>query len=316
MEDADGVGAAADAGDDRVGQAAFHLHDLLARLVADHRLEVAHHLRIGVRAGGRADQVVRVLDVGHPVAERLVHGVLERAVASGDRMHLGAEHPHAEHVRLLPLDVGGAHVDDAGQAEARRHCRRGDAVLTGAGLGDDARLAHAAGEEDLAEAVVDLVRAGVIQLLALQIDFGAAKMLGQPLGEIERRGAPGVVRVEAVELGVEGGIVLRRGICRFEFEDERHQRLGDEASAVQAEEAALVRAGAETVRLLCVSRRGAFLDAVAPSPRGALAMKARMRAGSFLPGAVSTPEETSTPGAPVTRSASATLAGVRPPPRR
>jgi hypothetical protein len=81
VEQADGVRAAADAGDQRVGQAALHFQDLLARLAADHRLEVAHHFRIGVRAGRRADQVVGRLDVGHPVAERLVHGVLERAVA-------------------------------------------------------------------------------------------------------------------------------------------------------------------------------------------------------------------------------------------
>ena len=77
---------------------------------------------------------------------------------------------------LLPLDVGGAHVDDAGKAEARRDRGRGDAVLAGAGLGDDARLAHALGEQDLAEAVVDLVRAGVVQVLALEIDLGAAEM--------------------------------------------------------------------------------------------------------------------------------------------
>ena len=44
----------------------------------------------------------------------------------------------------------------------------GDAVLAGAGLGDDALLAHAAGEQRLAEHVVDLVRAGVGEVLALE----------------------------------------------------------------------------------------------------------------------------------------------------
>ena len=97
-------------------------------------------------------------------------------VAGGDRLELGAEEPHAEDVRLLPLDVGRAHVDDAGKAEARRHRRRRDAVLAGAGLGDDAGLAHAAGEQDLAEAVVDLVRAGVVELVALEVDLGAAPL--------------------------------------------------------------------------------------------------------------------------------------------
>ena len=59
-------------------------------------------------------------------------------------------------------------------------------MLAGAGLGDDARLAHPAGEQDLAEHVVDLVRAGVVELLALEIDLCAAELLRQPFGEIER----------------------------------------------------------------------------------------------------------------------------------
>ena len=62
-------------------------------------------------------------------------------------------------------------------------------MLAGAGLGDDARLAHALGEQDLAQAIVDLVRAGVIEVFALEIDLRAAQMLGQALGEIERIGA-------------------------------------------------------------------------------------------------------------------------------
>ena len=139
--------------------------------LADHRLEVAHHLRIGVRAGGRADQVVGVVDVGDPVAQRLVHGVLQRAAPEVTGAHLGAQQLHAEDVGLLPLDVGRAHVDHAGQAEAGADRGGGDAVLAGAGLGDDPGLAHAPGQQDLAEAVVDLVRAGVVQLFALQIDL-------------------------------------------------------------------------------------------------------------------------------------------------
>ena len=69
---------------------------------------------------------------------------------------LGAEQLHAEDVRLLPLDVDRAHVDDASQAEAGADRGGGDAVLAGAGLGDDARLAHAAGEQDLAEQLLIL----------------------------------------------------------------------------------------------------------------------------------------------------------------
>ena len=58
-------------------------------------------------------------------------------------------------------------------------------MLAGAGLGDDARLAHALGQQDLAEAVVDLVRARVVQVLALEIDLRAAEVPGEAFGEVE-----------------------------------------------------------------------------------------------------------------------------------
>src|SRR3712207_7213588 len=51
----------------------------------------SHHARDGVRAGHRAEQVVRAVDVGHPVAQGLVDGVLEGPRAGGDRDHRGAE---------------------------------------------------------------------------------------------------------------------------------------------------------------------------------------------------------------------------------
>ena len=45
------VRAAADAGDAGVGQPPLRLQDLLARLAADDRLQLAHQRRVGVRAG-------------------------------------------------------------------------------------------------------------------------------------------------------------------------------------------------------------------------------------------------------------------------
>ena len=134
--------AAAHAGDGVVGQAALFLEQLRLRLAADDRLEVAHDRRVGVGADGAADEVVGVADVGDPVAHGLVDGVLEGAAAAGHGAHFGAEEPHAEDVGRLALHVRLAHVDDALQAELGADRRRGDAVLAGAGLGDDALLAE------------------------------------------------------------------------------------------------------------------------------------------------------------------------------
>ena len=120
-------------------------------------------------------------------------------------------------------------------------------MLAGAGLGDDALLAHPPRHQDLAEHVVDLVRAGVVQLLALEIDLCAAKMLGQALGEIERRRPADIVLEIAVHLALERRIGLGRGIGLFQVEDQRHQRFGDEPSAEIAEMPLLVGAAAEGV---------------------------------------------------------------------
>jgi hypothetical protein len=118
-------------------------------------------------------------------------------------------------------------------------------MLAGAGLGDDPGLAHALGQQDLAEAIVDLVRTGVVELVALEVDLRAAEMLGQPLGEIQRRRPAGVVRVEMIEFRPEGRIGLRLGPFLFQLEDQRHQRFGDEAAAENAEHALLVGSGTE-----------------------------------------------------------------------
>ncbi len=71
---------------------------------------------------------------------------------------------------MLAAHVLGAHVDDALEPEARAHGRRRDAVLTRTGLRDDPPLAEPRREQDLAERVVDLVRPGVVQVLALEDD--------------------------------------------------------------------------------------------------------------------------------------------------
>ena len=50
-------------------------------------------------------------------------------------------------------------------------------MLPRAGLGDHAMLAHALDQQRLPQAVVDLVRAGVQQVFALQINLRAAQFL-------------------------------------------------------------------------------------------------------------------------------------------
>src|SRR5262249_44090205 len=224
-----------------------------------------------------------------------------------------------------PLDVDHAHIDDAFEAEFRAHGRGRNPVHAGASFGDDARLAHAAREQDLAEHVVHLVRAGVIEVLALEIDFrpagaavggaGLAERRVQTLGEIERRRPPDIVLEVGVHLAAEASVVLRLAVSRFQLENQRHQGLGDEAAAIEPEMPAFVGPGAERIELpdghmLLMALSGA---ARLLAPSRAAAVRARFLSAPSRPGVRSTPEETSTPGAAVMRSASTTLSASRPP---
>ena len=191
----------------RSGSRPSTANELRSRLVADPALQVADDRRVRVRTHRRAEDVVGRLDVRDPVAHRLVDRVLERGRARRHAAHLGAERAHPQDVGALALDVLGAHVDDARQVEQRAGGGGRDAVLAGAGLGDDAGLAEPARQQRLAERVVDLVGAGVGEVLALEVEAEAgdrgragaavgracesrrldADGLGQAVGAVERR---------------------------------------------------------------------------------------------------------------------------------
>src|SRR5690625_1384034 len=155
-EDRHRVGAPAHTRGDGVGETAHPFLDLLAGLGADDVVQVAYELGEGVGTGDGPEEVMGVVDVGDPVAEGLVDGVLEGAAADGDRDALGAEHAHPGDVEGLAFGVLFTHVDDTVEAEEGAGGGGGYAVLSGTGLGDDAGLAHAFGEQGLAEHVVDL----------------------------------------------------------------------------------------------------------------------------------------------------------------
>ena len=217
------------------------LEHLLAGLVADDPLVLAHHQRERVRPGDRAEHVVRRVDVGDPVAHRLVDRVLERARAGRHRHDLGAEQPHAGDVERLPPGVLLAHVDDAVEAEQRGSGRGGHAVLAGTGLGDHPLLADVPGEQRLPQHIVDLVRAGVVEVLALEQHARSAGVLAELRHVGERRRAAGVVAQQRLQFGAERGIGLGLVEGSGQVVDRGDERFGDESTAVRAEMAGGVR---------------------------------------------------------------------------
>ena len=140
----------------------------------------------------------------------------------------------------MPFNIRLAHEDHAFQAKARADCCRRHTVLAGAGLSNDPGFAHPHGKQDLAEAIIDFVRAGMIELITLQINLRATKMLGQAFSKIKRARAANIMGPEIIHLRRKSRVFLCRAIFLLQVQNERHKRFGDIASAKLAKTAILI----------------------------------------------------------------------------
>src|SRR5438046_518510 len=101
---------------------------------------------------------------------------------------------HANQANRRLCDARGKAADGSGAAVPAR-----------ASLRDNALLPHAPRQQGLAERIVDLMRAGVQQILALEIKARAAQRLGKP-ARVVKWGRPARVGVkEIVQLGSKSG---------------------------------------------------------------------------------------------------------------
>src|SRR4051794_27142149 len=157
-------------------------------------------------------------------------------------------------------------------------------MLAGAGLGDDAVLPHPLREEGLADGVVDLVRAGVEEILALQIDR-VSDVLGDAPGEVQRGRAAHVVVQERVELGAEERIAAGLDPRALELVERRYQGLRDIAPPIRPEAPRDAGLRARPARAHATSTRSA---------RSTARKNAFSLAGSLRPGEASVPLAVST----------------------
>ena len=108
-------------------------------------------------------------------------------------------------------------------------------MLSSAGFGNDARLAHALGKHGLADGVVDFVCAGVVEVFALQEDLRAAHLAAHAGCVVHGGWATHKVRQFGLEFGDELRVVLVLGVSVFELVDGVRQGFTDKTTAVDAE---------------------------------------------------------------------------------
>ena len=187
-----------------------------------------------MRTGHRADDVEGVVDVRHPHPHRLVERILQRFRARLHLDHLRTQQVHPVDVLPLARSIDRAHVHRAFQPVARCHRGRGHPVLACTRLGDDALLAHAPGQERLANGVVDLVGPGVVEIFTLEVDLCPTQHLRPAPRVIDRTGPPHEVLQLVAELGLKVRVVTVTLVGLAQLGERTDQRLGDEQAAIRA----------------------------------------------------------------------------------
>ena len=180
-EHAHGVGAAAYTGYHGIGKLPGHLHKLLPGLNAHNGLEVPDHQGEGVGPHHGADAVNAVPVIRGIGGKGRIHRLFQGGKAFRYGNHVGSQNLHSCHVGSLLLNVHLPHVNVALQAKVGGGGSQSHAVLSGAGFGDDLFLSHVLGKEGFSHAVVQLVGAGVVQILPLGVKLDVPQGGGEAL---------------------------------------------------------------------------------------------------------------------------------------
>ena len=141
---------------------------------------------------------------------------------------------------MLLGHIDGTHVDLALQAEESRRRRQRHAVLPRTGFRDQLLLAHSFGQQPLTQAVVDLVGAGVIEILTFEVDLRSAEVPGQPGRQEQRRWATDVIGQQRLVVGLETRILTGLCIGLRHLGDGSFELWGQETTAVVPEKPGLI----------------------------------------------------------------------------
>ena len=162
----------------------FFFLQLFFYFFADTRLQACHHIRIRMRAYGRADNIISVGRMATPVADRFVGCVFQGHVSGSNGNNGSSQHFHFLHIDMLAFYIRLSHINDTFHIHQRTYGSCCYSMLSGSGFGDDAFLSHAACQQDLSDGVVDFVCTGMIQVFPFQIQL-ATILFGKAFCQIE-----------------------------------------------------------------------------------------------------------------------------------
>ena len=103
-------------------------------------------------------------------------------------------------------------------------------MLSSTGLSNQTGFAQALSQKCLSQNVINLVAAGVVQVLPFEEDAGASAVLSKPMSLRNDGRAPGVGAVKFGKFVGESGIGLRGGVRCLEFVQGVDEGLRDETT--------------------------------------------------------------------------------------
>ena len=233
-EGADRIRATPDTGRNLRRQTAFAHQKLLARLFTHDLLEITHHHRERMRTHHRADRIDtadRVLEI---FLERRIDRVLERGGTACHGHQVTAQDLHLGDVRVFLLDIHLTHVDLTGDTDQGAGRRQRHTMLPGPGLGQHLLLPHVLGQQCLADTMIDLVRTGMVEILAFQEDARTTEFFRQTAGVEQRARATDVIRLQIAQLVLEFPGLAHRLIGRGDLVHHRLELRGNDLAAVIA----------------------------------------------------------------------------------
>jgi len=175
-----------------------------------------------------------VIHVGDPVSDCFTCRILQGSGSSGHWYYLGPQQPHANDIQLLAPHVFLTHVDNTTKPETGTDCRGRDSVLSRACFCNDPFLAKPGCEEGLTNRVVYLVRASMVEVLALQ-EYPCAYKIRETRCVAHGRRTTNVAREQSIQLPVESRVAARALKSGGELIEGRYECLRHVTAAKYAE---------------------------------------------------------------------------------
>jgi hypothetical protein len=199
---------------DMIGQSpVIHRHELLPGLLPDNRLKVANDQRKRMRADCGAYRIEGMSILPHIGVVRGIACFLEGRLTLPDGNHRCPENLHAADVGtgFLKIDFSDVHL--AFKAEMGGGRGKRDPVLACTRFRDQPSLAHVPCEQSETDAVIELVGAGVVQVLALDEKRRAADLSGKIGKAMYRCGPTLEMRTGIMQLALEIRCVPGTVVC-------------------------------------------------------------------------------------------------------